>query len=296
MQRRTFIKDTALCAIAVSASGFIRFDGNRYVSDCETTSDILGPYYRPNSPLRNSLILPGDTGNVVELRGVIKHNDCTTPYKNAKIELWHCSSKGIYDNTSGEYKYRGTTYCDANGKYSFKTVLPVPYDVGNGTIRPAHFHLMITAQGYQSLVTQLYFSGDVNISKDSFASSPNAKRRILNVQSLKDGTKRVSYDVSMSETLAAEPSAIDKLLGVYIDEKDESKRIELFKRDNMLWMKNEVYGHNFEYVDKNTFKCPGEPAGMEWTLKFEILPTGLIKLTQTYLDEKGHKEIVIALK
>ncbi len=39
IQRRKFIKTAALSAVAVSATGFIRFDGNRYVSDCETTSD-----------------------------------------------------------------------------------------------------------------------------------------------------------------------------------------------------------------------------------------------------------------
>ena len=49
MQRRTFIKNTALSAVAVSAYGFIRFDGNRYVGDCETTTDIPDPFYRPDS-------------------------------------------------------------------------------------------------------------------------------------------------------------------------------------------------------------------------------------------------------
>jgi protocatechuate 3,4-dioxygenase beta subunit len=75
-------------------------DGEKYVGDCETTTDILGPFYRPDSPVRNNLILEGQTGNPVELSGLIRHKDCTTPYKNAKIELWHCDSKGIYDNHS----------------------------------------------------------------------------------------------------------------------------------------------------------------------------------------------------
>ena len=57
MERRTFIRNTALCAVAVSASGFIRFDGFSYVGDCETTTDILGPFYRPDSPARNNLLI-----------------------------------------------------------------------------------------------------------------------------------------------------------------------------------------------------------------------------------------------
>ena len=37
------------------------------------------------------------------------------------------------------------------GKYKFISQMPVPYDAGGGLIRPAHFHLMISASGYQSL-------------------------------------------------------------------------------------------------------------------------------------------------
>ena len=59
MQRRDFIKNTSLSAVAVSASGFIRFDGKQYVGDCETTTDILGPFYRPDSPVRNNLVIKG---------------------------------------------------------------------------------------------------------------------------------------------------------------------------------------------------------------------------------------------
>lgn len=33
MQRRNFIKNTALSAIAVSATGFVYFNGQRYVGD-----------------------------------------------------------------------------------------------------------------------------------------------------------------------------------------------------------------------------------------------------------------------
>ena len=110
------------------------------------------------SPVRSSLVLKGEKGDPITLAGKILHDDCTTPYKNAKIELWHCDSNGVYDNESADFKYRGTVYTDKKGNYSFKTILPVPYGSGDN-YRPAHFHLMITAEGYQPLVTQLYFTG-----------------------------------------------------------------------------------------------------------------------------------------
>ena len=71
MQRRRFLRDTALGAIAVSASGFISFDGTRYVGDCETTTDILGPFYRPGSPVRTNLLVAGDAGTKIMLSGKI---------------------------------------------------------------------------------------------------------------------------------------------------------------------------------------------------------------------------------
>ncbi|HSZ85063.1 MAG TPA: hypothetical protein VK787_03485, partial [Puia sp.] len=132
MQRRSFIKNAAFGAVAVSASGFIRFDGEKYIGDCETTTDIIGPYYRPDSPVRNNFVIPGEPGVSVELSGIVKHNDCTTPYKKAKVELWHCANNGHYDNTSNEYRYRGTTFTDDEGHYLFNTILPVPYNDAGG--------------------------------------------------------------------------------------------------------------------------------------------------------------------
>lgn len=296
MERRSFIKNSSLCVVAVSTSGFIRFDGNRYVGDCETTTDVLGPFYRPNSPVRNNLSAKGDAGDLVSLRGVVRHNDCKTPYKKAKIELWHCNSKGLYDNTSDEYRYRGTTYSDDQGHYFFNTILPVPYAAGGNIMRPAHFHLMITAEGYQPFVTQLYFSGDAYIAKDPFSSSPVAKRRILDIKTLRDGTKKLSYDVSMSPKLVVETAVIDKLIGVYKVEKDNTAKMEFFKQDNLLWKKNEVFGEVLEYTGNNSFQYPNGPEGMGLTILFEMMPTNAIKVTETFTDGKGGKFITVAIK
>ena len=296
MQRRSFIKSTSLCAVTISTSGFIRFDGTRYTGDCETTTDILGPFYRPDSPVRNNLVVKGIHGSLVELGGIIKHKDCTTPYKGAKVELWHCSPDGIYDNETKEYRYRGTTYSNEKGHYFFNTILPVPYDTGEGMIRPAHFHLMITAESYRPLVTQLYFSGDSNIAKDPWASSLNAKRRILNVHSLNNGTKKVLFDVSMSDILAAEPATIDKITGIYIDNTDKNLKTEFLKKNNMLWMKNHVFGYNFDYIGNNTFQTSGGEGADKVTCSFEITSAGSVKLIKTSIGDHGEKQVSVATK
>lgn len=300
MKRRSFLTSSVLSAIAVSTSGFVRFDGKRFVGDCETTSDVLGPFYRPDSPIRNNLVIKGEKGNPIKLFGKIKHDDCTTPYKNAKIELWHCDNAGVYDNESADFKYRGTAYSDNKGSYSFKSILPVPYGSGDN-YRPAHFHLMISAEGYQPLVTQLYFVGDPWLEKDSSSSSPTAKRRILEVQNLKDGGKEVAFDVSMAKKLAAEPAALDRLVGIYINEKDANKKTQLFRKDNQLWVKGDKlngmpFGDSFEYIKNNTFTIPGLPPKYQLLIIFEIMPSGTVKMTETFTNEKGEKEITVSMR
>ncbi len=143
--------------------------------------------------------------------------------------MWHCDTNAQYDNASDEFRFRDTTFSDDKGHYSFNTILPVPSGSGNETT-PAHFHLMITAEGYQPLVTQLYFEGDKNIAKDPAASSPSSKRRILKVQSLNDGAKKIVYDISMTLTLAAEAVAIDKLTGIYTDIQDQKIKKSFLKK------------------------------------------------------------------
>jgi catechol 1,2-dioxygenase len=293
MQRRDFIKTTTLSAAAVSAYGFIRLDGNQFVGDCETTTDILGPYYRPGSPVRNNLSVKGETGEAIELSGLIRHKDCITPYKNAKIELWHCDAKGNYDNASKEFRYRGTTYSNEKGYYAFQTILPVPYDAGGGHIRPAHFHLMITAEGYQPLVTQLYFNGDPHIKEDPYASAPSAMKRALDVQKLKTGITKVTYNVGMSELLHLEAATLDRLVGYYTGVSDKKNTVELFKYNKSLWMKNEAFGNKFEYTGNNTFEEADNPKDWYWKLEFEFLPSGSIQITERFVDsDKVQKNIV----
>jgi protocatechuate 3,4-dioxygenase beta subunit len=296
MQRRTFIKNTALCAVVVSATGFVRFNGENFEGDCETTTDILGPFYRPNAPVRSDMRIKNATGQLVVLSGQIKHKDCKTPLKNACVELWHCDGNGVYDNDSAEFKYRAKTYCDENGNYSFNTIVPVPYDTGGGDIRPAHFHMLISANGYQSLITQLYFTGDKNISKDAFASSPAAKRRILDIRNGNNGEKAVSFNVTMMEKLPADKAVIDRLAGAYVHTGNSGKSEELYEKAGSLWIKNGSSingGYPLQYNGNNTFEYYGLAVT---SYRFTPQTDGSVKLTYDGIDMGGKKESWEAVK
>ena len=56
---------------------------------------------------------------------------------------------------------------------------------------------------------------------------------------------------------------------------------ELFKKENDLWVKNEVFGENYRYIGNNTFEYTGEPVGSHASLQFELLSDGGIKLIIT---------------
>lgn len=109
--------------------------------DCTPTAfDEIGPFYRPNAPIRNKV------GSGYLLKGrVLSENKCT-PLANAKLEFWLVNSKGEYDDAN-----RATVIADSKGKYSFESNRPTDY-VG----RLPHIHMRITAQGHEELITQHY--------------------------------------------------------------------------------------------------------------------------------------------
>ena len=197
MNRKEFLINGALAAFSVSIFGKVQPKGNDFEGNCETTNDILGPFYRPEVPLRNDLTTKGLKGTVIELKGRVFGGDCVTPLENAKVEIWQCNTDGEYDNESEHFHLRGKWMTDKEGRYSFKTILPGKYLNGR-KFRPAHIHFRVTAKGSQELISQIYFQGDPHITDDPWASKKKAKHRILPI-SLEDtkGNLSVVFDISL---------------------------------------------------------------------------------------------------
>lgn len=168
-----------MTAFSLSAFGSVvkGMDGS-FKGDCETTNDILGPFYRPGAPVRSDLLFDGLSGTRIEIRGKLFHSDCTTPVSNALVEIWHCDTEGEYDNDSSEFRHRAALQSNADGSYFFRTILPGKYLNGE-LYRPSHIHYRVTSKNTLELISQIYFSGDPDIAKDHWASQPKAKERIL---------------------------------------------------------------------------------------------------------------------
>lgn len=207
MDRKEFLLSSALAAISVTTLGCVierksvvpELPDSTHSGDCETTDDILGPFYRSNAPKRSDMTFEGLEGSRVLVKGTVYTDDCTTAVKDATIEIWHCDTEGNYDNKSDDYLHRAQQSSDENGTYSFHTILPGKY-LNGALYRPAHMHFRVTHEDHKELVSQIYFTGDPHIAKDPWASKKKAEARILPVV-LEDtkGNLAVTFDIYLAK-------------------------------------------------------------------------------------------------
>lgn len=270
MKRRTFIKNSTLTAFSIATFGTIHWNGKSFEGDTITTTDILGPFYRPGSPIRSNLIPPSSTGQVLYLNGTIFQANGKTPMTNALIESWQCDDHEHYDNASDEYLYRGALRTDRDGKYSFKTIVPVPYKDGEGW-RPAHIHLRISSNDHQDLITQIYFKGDPHIEKDAAANSPQSFNRILAIRKNSSNENVVQFDITMGKPFLLNDIGYKKITGLY---QLKNGLAEFTRQDDLLFLKiNGQYMEGMIYKGDNLFEG-GIGANQ---VKFEILANGDVK-------------------
>ena len=105
-----------------------------------TPEDYLGPFYKADAPIRSSV------GQGYELMGRIMSSATCASIPHARIELWLANPNGSYDD-----EHRATIFADETGEYEFESNFPPGY-YG----RPPHIHMRISAEGFETLVTQHY--------------------------------------------------------------------------------------------------------------------------------------------
>ena len=123
-----------------------------------TEPDIEGPYYREGIPVRSNLNIHGDVGEPLTFAGTVTDLACV-PIANAVVELWQANPQGDYDTSSSEKRYYGQVATDAEGAFSFTTLMPGRY-LNGPTYRPAHLHLKVWVGNERKLTTQIYFDDD----------------------------------------------------------------------------------------------------------------------------------------
>ncbi len=277
MKRRDFLKDSTLTAFSIAAFGSIHWNGKSFEANNETTSDILGPFYRPGSPMRSNLVPAGSTGVEMHLSGTVFAKDGKTVLANVLVEAWQCDEHEHYDNASDDYRFRGAVKTGKDGKYAFKTIVPVPYKDGTDW-RPAHIHLRISSKGHQDLITQIYFKGDEHIAKDASANSHQSVNRILEITKNAQQKNVVKFNVVMGNTFALNDAGYKKITGLY---QLKNGMAEFIREDDLLLLKmNGQFMEGLVYNGSNSFA-----GGLGFNkASFELMPNGDVKTKITMWD------------
>ncbi|PYN48637.1 MAG: intradiol ring-cleavage dioxygenase [Candidatus Rokuibacteriota bacterium] len=164
--RREFLKAAAgLSALAAGAStaDAAQAPPLRPTPSCPgaappTERQTEGPYFKPDSPLRASLVEPGMAGTKIVVTGMVLSTSCQ-PIARALIDVWHADDRGGYDNAG--YRLRGHQFTDDQGRYRLETIVPGIYPG-----RTRHFHVKVQAPNRPVLTTQLYFPGEAVNTRD----------------------------------------------------------------------------------------------------------------------------------
>ena len=155
---------------------------NYQASTGMTESTVQGPFHRLNAPeyaLGTNIAKDPPDGEPCVVRGSIRAAD-GKPIAGAKLDVWETGEHG-YDVQKGEaMDLRGIFRTDAEGKFWFRCVKPTSYPVpndgpvgkmltatGRHPMRPGHLHFMISAPGYERLVTHIFVKGDQYLDSDA---------------------------------------------------------------------------------------------------------------------------------
>ena len=156
-----------------------------------TEATVLGPFfahgakeYGYGGDLREGATMKGED---VWVSGRVLGTD-GKPIPGAVLDIWQAKADGIYDvQTEGGFELRGRVKANAKGDYAFASYKPkfysIPMDgpVGdlirattNNHMRPAHMHAIVSAPGYQQVITHVFVEGDPYLDGDAVYAVKNS--------------------------------------------------------------------------------------------------------------------------
>jgi hydroxyquinol 1,2-dioxygenase len=179
-------------------------------------STVLGPFYAGHQrelAQGDSILLREEASEPLVMSGHVTDSE-GQPVADALIEVWQTAPNQLYDvqdRDQPQGHLRASFRTDMAGTYRFQTILPVSYPIpddgpagqlltamGRHPFRPAHVHFMISAPGYRTLVTHLFFEGDQYLESDAvFGVKPSLVVR----PEVKGGISTVEYNFGLAGEL-----------------------------------------------------------------------------------------------
>ena len=131
---------------------------------------------------KHCAIRAANAGSPVVVRGQVTDID-GKPLPGATVDFWQNADNGMYwqqDDTQPQDNLRCQMKVAADGCFELVTTRPQPYMVPtDGPVgellrtshrdawRPAHFHVIVEAPGYRSLITEVFDSADPYVESDA---------------------------------------------------------------------------------------------------------------------------------
>lgn len=150
-----------------------------------TENTVLGPFHVVGAPtleMGAQITLDGKgesclfEGRVVDIEG--------NPVAGAHLDVWSDNPDGFYDvqqpGIQPKWNNRGIFTTGEDGRYRFIGIKPVSYPIphdgpvgkmlaalGRHPYRPAHMHFIVTADGFEKVVTHTFVGDDSYITSDA---------------------------------------------------------------------------------------------------------------------------------
>jgi protocatechuate 3,4-dioxygenase beta subunit len=156
---------------------------NHGVASSATESTVLGPFYVPDSPWRaNGAAITDDLGAQPLLVSGHVRDTNGNALAGAIVDVWQNAPNRLYavqDEHQSRENLRGRFRTEAGGAFGFTTARPVDYPIpddgpvgrmlkatGRHPWRPAHIHLIVSAQGCTPVTTHLFDSESMYLDSD----------------------------------------------------------------------------------------------------------------------------------
>jgi hydroxyquinol 1,2-dioxygenase len=176
--------EVVLMSGSLGFSSLICLLNNGNNGQTETTANLLGPFWRMNSPRTESggsIVRSPTPGPAIFVNCRVR-DQAGKPITGAEVDIWHSSPEGYYeqqDPNQADMNLRGKFITDKNGHFAFRSVKPAGYPIpvdgpvgdlvratGRHNFRPAHLHFLIFKEGYKTLISQIYSNDDDKLETD----------------------------------------------------------------------------------------------------------------------------------
>ncbi len=198
---------------------------NNQANGQTSTANLLGPFWRMNSPptANGASIVRSSTVGVPLFVNITVKDAQNQAVAGAMVDVWNTSAEGYYENqdpAQADMNLRGQFTTNAQGNIWFDTIKPSGYPVpvsgvvgdwlhaqGRHNMRPAHLHFLIAKAGYKTQFAQVYDGADPNLETDSQfgVTAPLVGTFVRHLNSVAPNAQLLAKWYSLSHTLVILP-------------------------------------------------------------------------------------------